>query len=232
MKLYKTYQEAKINNPNGEILTTSKGWDGGMELIGTFGVNDGSYLVKSTGWEVCDLSDYCMSMEDFLEFGYKLSEGDIVIGFTGLAFALESQEEIEIYNYRSELDNKRYVLKAKAFDVLTETPEEKEALDSIKPIADVGIKKGDACEINGESGSFTLVGFTKNGCVVECESGELEVYPKCSLKKPNYKAKLELKERVETFNDMFDLIRDKSLNSHGYIDICESLYDAGYRKVS
>lgn len=232
MNHYRSYQEAKLANPHAEIITTSKKWDGGKNLMGTFEVNDGLYMIGKKEWEVCNPSDYCMSLEDFFNFGYELSIGDAVIGVDGFVFAIESQKEIEVYSYQSPLDNQRYVLKAKALDQLIETPEEKEALDSINPIADVEIKKGDACDINGEPGSFILVGFTKNGCVVERENGELEVYPKCSLKKKGFKFTAELKERVEVFNDMFDLIRDKSLNNHGYIDICEALFDAGYRKVS
>ena len=231
MNHYRSYQEAKLANPNAEIVTTSKKWDGGKNLIGNFEAKDDTYMIGEKEWEVCNPSVYCMSLEDFFNFGYELSVGDVLIGVAGTAFVAKSQEGIEPYNRRATLDNKRYVLKAKALDQLIETPEEKEALDSIKPIADVEIKKGDACEINGESGSFILVGFAKDGCVVERENGELEVYPKCSLKEKGFKSTAKLKERVEVLNDMFDLIRDKSL-SHGYIDICAALYDAGYRKVS
>ena len=231
MNHYRSYQEAKLANPNAEIVTTSKKWDGGKNLIGNFKAKDDTYMIGEKEWEACNPSDYCMSLEDFFNFGYELSIGDTVISLAGSAFAVKSQKDVDIYSERVISDHGRFVLKAKALDQLIETPEEKEALDSIKPIADVAIKKGDACEIHGEPGSFTLVGFAKDGCVVERENGELEVYPKCSLKKKGFKLNAELKERVEAFNDMLDLIRDKSL-SHGYIDICAALYDAGYRKVS
>ena len=135
MNHYRSYQEAKLANPSAEIITTSKGWDGGKQLIGSFEAKDDTYMIGKKEWEVCDPSNYCMSLEDFFNFGYELSDGDTVIGVSGLAFAVESQEEIEIYNHRTTLDNERYVLKAKALDQLIETPEEKEVLDSIKPIA-------------------------------------------------------------------------------------------------
>lgn len=85
---YKTYAEAKIANPDCEIVTTGKDWGGGTGLIGVFEAlvldgtddEDGAHEISDTSWVICNPADYCSTLKEFLDAGLRLVKGDKFLG--------------------------------------------------------------------------------------------------------------------------------------------------------
>ena len=132
MTTYNSYEAAKIANPESEIVTTGKDWDGRSDLIGKFEAFVcealGSHGLGNTSWVKCNPADHCMTVERFLKDGHKFVEGDRFFDIdgevekVGLTFTpLEA-------NRPHENDNTRYILRAAAL-------EEKE-----KPRKDIDVK--------------------------------------------------------------------------------------------
>ncbi|UOL47439.1 hypothetical protein vBVpPvVp04M_00050 [Vibrio phage vB_Vp_PvVp04_M] len=134
MKAYKTYQEAKIENPDSEIVVFDKP---GNEHHGAFEaqISDGigSQLMHPPGhWHICKPSDYLPTLEWFFDEGHALVDGDLVSDRGGNVIEIG-----KVYFPLGLLSSEGYVLRAAALTevkVITETPEEKEAFDAIKEI--------------------------------------------------------------------------------------------------
>lgn len=115
---YKTYAEAKIANPDSEIVTTGNNWSGGKDLLGTFeAVITGSisrHIIDDKSWVICNPADYCSSVGEFLKAGFVFSGGDF--------FTLANGEASEISEINEETnkimfgDEKRYILSAAALN--------------------------------------------------------------------------------------------------------------------
>lgn len=103
---YKTYQEAKIANPDCEIL--SKKCEGIFKAIKNPEIN---HFID--GWQICKPKDHCISLESFLASGKRTVKGDIVVGKNGKAITVEAEY---IINMPTETDCEIYVLKAKALE--------------------------------------------------------------------------------------------------------------------
>lgn len=118
MKQYKTYQEAKIDNPNSSIVTTAPYWIGGVDLAGKFVVlTDRCGLNEQYGWIKCNPADYCMSLEQFFEAGHKLVDGDVYFNrFSSIVSVVGSSIIAKMANIRGDSDKDRYVLSAKALE--------------------------------------------------------------------------------------------------------------------
>lgn len=117
---YKTYAEARIANPESEIVTTGKNWGYEKETIGTFGVrvfdgdDDGAHIISDEAWVICNPADYCSSIKEFLEGGNVFSIGDLFLGISGDVTEVEA-----IYpqtNKCEDSDDKRYILSAAALN--------------------------------------------------------------------------------------------------------------------
>lgn len=129
MTTYNSYQEAKIANPKEDIYTSMSGDFAPMGNI--------AYIALSgckQGWNKCDPADYFMTLEKFLSDGHKLEVGDVIFG--------EDEDDVDVvssdlhcrsFNMPVDADRHIYILRAAALEKTpTETPEEKEALDSIE----------------------------------------------------------------------------------------------------
>ena len=75
MTTYNSYEEAKIANPDSEIVTPSEFWDGADYLVGKFKVLTESMLIDKFSWEKCNPADHCMTVEKFLADGHKFVKG-------------------------------------------------------------------------------------------------------------------------------------------------------------
>lgn len=112
---YKTYAEAKIANPDSDIVTTGKDWDGCKSLIGTFEVIlRGLHIMGENAWVICNPADYYSSLKEFLEAGFKLSSGDLFTSTDGclgeISGGIAKENEIKSN------DDKRYILSASALN--------------------------------------------------------------------------------------------------------------------
>ena len=120
---YKTYAEAKIANPDSEIVTAGEKWGGGSEFIGIFealaldgsvhGGELGSHEISDEAWVICNPADYCSSLKEFFDAGFELARGDLVVMLSGIA---DNVRSVSAMNDRDFNDYKRYILSAAALN--------------------------------------------------------------------------------------------------------------------
>jgi len=116
---YKTYAEAKIANPDCEIVTTGKDWSGDVVMVGIFEElvldetdEDGSHEIADDSWVICNPADYCSTLKEFLDAGITFSVGDIFMLING-----DVAEFSEVNARTNDIlpdDDKRYILSATA----------------------------------------------------------------------------------------------------------------------
>lgn len=100
MTTYNTYQEAKIANSGSAIFTNG-------QIFAIARSAKPLSLMKR-----CHPKDYCMTLEKFLADGYKLVTGDEWLDADGDVVRVK----YIVNNKPNELDNERYILKAKALE--------------------------------------------------------------------------------------------------------------------
>lgn len=88
MTTYNTYQEAKIANPEEEILKARDDWDGCECYVGKFiankpGESGGVPFIGKGAFKKCNPADYCMTVEKFLADGHKFVGGDVFLNHDG-----------------------------------------------------------------------------------------------------------------------------------------------------
>lgn len=163
MKTYNTYQEAKINNPDSEIVTTAPNWDANAEFVGKFEAlaRDGRgahYLDDDTAWVICNPADYCMSVKDFILAGNKFKAGDLVLESTVKTMISDhvASEWNNSYHY---IGDCAYVLRAKALDELN--PSSKVEFDNVPQQVESLVGEVEWDGLNG----FSFL--CKNGNIIE-----------------------------------------------------------------
>ena len=120
MTTYNSYAEAKIANPDLEILEARPDWDGSPEYVGTFTVNksDGNGGVPYIGkgaFQKSNPADHCMTVEKFLADGHKFVRGDVVVD-AGKVGVIETGFEINAYNEPDGGDSSIFILRAAALE--------------------------------------------------------------------------------------------------------------------
>ncbi|AUR99229.1 hypothetical protein NVP1263B_69 [Vibrio phage 1.263.B._10N.286.51.B1] len=228
MTTYNSYQEAKIANPDKEIIRFDKQDE--FKAVGNDELS--AYL---TTWTKCNPADHCMTVEKFLVDGHEVFMGDAIINIRGNVNYI-TQGDAKMINSEggATFNNARYILRASALEnIPTETPEEKEVLDGIESDGEVEWKSGDECEIEMQEGvrrylfgcecpnnQQTCIVFTKDG-------GGHMVMPIERLKKPETPQQREDRERACVIYDMCaeaDIFTEESNFWAG------KFYDLGYKK--
>lgn len=112
---YKTYAEAKIANPDSQIVTTGENWKWAKNSIGAFLPCNESIKESEhkDGWVICNPADYCSSLKDYFDAGFKLVAGDKIIGVDNSVFDIAEYTE---FNEPDEEDCERYILSAAALN--------------------------------------------------------------------------------------------------------------------
>ena len=105
MTTYNSYEEAKIANPNNEIIQ-SKNLDNLFRALEV-----GVY----TGWNVCNPADHCMTNNDFIKSGNKILPGDIVLD-DGNFIVVKTSGDVETYNQIVKGDDVTFILRAAALN--------------------------------------------------------------------------------------------------------------------
>lgn len=118
MKTYPTYQEAKIANPECEIVTLIKP---DSDLHGLFEPKSVCHIMHPDGgWRICNPADYCMTVEQFLSSGHKFVDGDLIITESGVLSVGRERENmgcsVSECNEPSCVDSDIYILHAAALD--------------------------------------------------------------------------------------------------------------------
>ena len=121
MTKYNTYQEAKINNPDTEIVTTGHKWNGREDLIGSFEPSEcsvvESHLISDYAWVICNPANYCMTLADFFEAGHKLVGGDLTVNLSGRVSVVGITDSVDSFNEPDhDIDITLFVLSAKALE--------------------------------------------------------------------------------------------------------------------
>ncbi|WOZ57856.1 hypothetical protein ZP9_00042 [Shewanella phage ZP9] len=121
---YKTYAEAQIANPDSEIVTTTELHSCGPEfeflpvkfIRGYYRSQCDSKTpnVENGIWVVCNPADYCSSVKEFLEAGFKLDAGDYILGVDDMGYRITCKNSY--YNILDEEDCDRYILSAAALN--------------------------------------------------------------------------------------------------------------------
>lgn len=169
MKAYKTYQEAKIANQDRDIFSLQGKYTcGGDEPLHPD--------LQGCYWTHCEPSDYLMSVDMFINSGYKICAGDTFIDTDG---KVETMTEIDaLNNCINDDDNKRYILKSAWIKdkIPTESPQEREALDMIDTTSKQveSLAKGDAVEWLDKDelppiGCKVMTSFTEPDCDNWCD---------------------------------------------------------------
>ena len=111
MKPYKTFQEAKIANPQSEIYTRGNGFFAEKDIEPSHNTYEYRGFVK------CNPADHCMAYNKFKNHAVDLRIGDWVIGVGKFAFMLNG-EDLEDWNseYRGSFDDEIYILRAAALE--------------------------------------------------------------------------------------------------------------------
>ncbi|AUR90725.1 hypothetical protein NVP1149O_71 [Vibrio phage 1.149.O._10N.286.55.A12] len=233
MTTYNTYQEAKIANPKAYIVTTRDDWDGNESIKGNFEVFDasdqGGHYIGFNSWRICNPADHCITVEEFLARGHKLIKGDVYLDYDGEVVEFICVCDNSQSNTNRKENDVRYILRASALEnIPTETPEEKEVLDSIDSAGDAEWKNGDECVISQKSKSKWLVvgvsPLTKTSTVCVSNTGELKSFHTEQLKKPETPQQREDRERLEAIDAMCWSVHSLKVSQ------ASALYEAGYRK--
>ncbi len=138
MTTYNTYQEAKIAHPESEIYFIDNEQYRTGEWIDQYNFGRSSFVL-------CDPADHCMTVEKFLVDGHEVFMGDAIININGnVNYITKGDAKVINSEGGATFNNARYILRAAALeDIPTETPEEKEVLDSIESAGEVEWKGGD-----------------------------------------------------------------------------------------
>lgn len=258
MKTYNSYAEAKVANPESEIVTTGKKWDGSDYLIGKFEALDGpdSHGLGDTCWVKCNPAGYCMTYNQCKEF----KPGMVVMDLSGIAeINSDAAEFLNSAKRSGEIKpnwDKCFILRAAALEnkmnidkveTQTEHQEEMSAFsgkDLPKPLWAKWSVGDSVTKTKGSSWTGKVVGYystslTTNGYAVESltEKGSVQIYPEAALCDIETPQQREDRERLEAVEEMFTYWSDDKGDfvagdeEDGWIkELLIALYNGGYRK--
>lgn len=241
MKVYNSYQEAKIANQEKDIFSLQ-----GKYTCG----GDESLHPDSQGchWNPCKPSEHLISVKEFFDKGHSFLIGDCFINQHGEVIEVGKRYEGEIVimpdeaNYRIPgSDEHCYILRACAMEIPTQTHEEKEALDMIDTTSKrvESLAKGDVVEWDGEDlppvgveceilfkeyphkgfGLFNVLAY-HGGAIWVQYTGPLENNGKCytaecstlEFRKPESQEQKAKRERDEYIHVMVDDFNDQDID--------------------
>ena len=218
MITYKTYQEAKINNPKSYILTrhgefTTKG--------------NVSYLGKHL-WHTCNTADYCMTLSDFFDAGHKFVDGDVYLNNAGKVIKVGFDISAKNINYpvRASLISQSFVLSAKALN-------DQAIEDFYDPdFEQVEWKAGDMCvylSSDGEEIPSIVIGWHPAQPVLVIQSnldGDFYEVTSEEIKKPETPEQKKEREEKEAFIKKAREVISGTTETNAAI---EKMFEAGMR---
>ncbi|QIQ61292.1 hypothetical protein V039C_0014 [Vibrio phage V039C] len=120
MRIYNSYQEAKIENPDFAIFNYQGKFGTDKDIIDYFDVN-------STAMKECLPADFCITLGELRSLHGGEVGGDVILGYrTGRVRVISKEEAID-----REFDAENFVLRSSVMEIPTQSPEEREALDMI-----------------------------------------------------------------------------------------------------
>ena len=244
MATYTSYAQAKIAHPDSEIVTTCKHWNGNKSLIGLFQpLGDGdpgrSHCIGEGMWVTCNPADYCSTLEEFLESGYKLDLGDWVVNTYGNATEIYSRNAMNSRGYN---DGKCYILQAAALDGGCKIPSKVKDFcntDAVKMESEGCTEEWTVynntlplCELTDEQYGKMRRAFDAGGDVQKLNLKGEWVKPLHAFKLKGFAYRIRTKSERELFiNKCTDVMRKagtKCPDNHEYFGV---IFDAGARYV-
>lgn len=203
MTTYNTYQEAKIANPEYAIFEYQGDFGTDKEILDLFDI-------QGREMKECNPADYCMTVDKFLADGHKFVDGDLYQNEDGRVFTVGSLGyEAKYCNLLSSycFTSKILILRAAALEnIPTETPEEKEVLDSIESAGEVEWKNGDECVYMSHKVIHQFIGADpkREGYgYIQATGYEVNFVELSKLSKPETPHHREERERLEAAYDLY-----------------------------
>ncbi len=109
MTTYNTYQEAKVANPDKEIIRFDKQDE--FKAVGNDELS--AYL---TTWTKCNPADHCMTVEKFLADGYELRENDLILNSVGSVICMDYPSSLGDFGVLNICSEKEHILRAAALE--------------------------------------------------------------------------------------------------------------------
>lgn len=155
MKTYSTYQEAKIANPECEIVR----WNKSDEYKAVSKSELSGYL---TTWCHCNPTDYCMTVKQFLDDGHKFVGGDLFINASLFGNGLVVEVGLkniteEVANEKQSVDVDCYILRAAALE------KPKQISDTAREVFSGGEKRTKVDYVKVKDSIWSLEGEFKCG---------------------------------------------------------------------
>ena len=217
MTTYNSYETAKIANSEYAIFEYQGNFGTDKEILDMFDI-------QSREMKECNPADHCMTVEKFLADGHKFVEGDIYLDADGSVRIIGDDCSVRAANFKGGCDYLLYILRDAALEKIpTETPEEKEVLDSIESVGDVEWVNGDECVISNDNDRYYIydvhkkhvgnVGIvcsvfkTTNGteiAAVQGDNGGCVCWRVDMLKKPETPKQREDRERLKAAYDLYE----------------------------
>lgn len=112
MTAYKSYAACKISHPDSEVATAK---EFSHEFYGIFLVNKKEtwQVFEENEFYICNPADYCSSLKEFLDAGFKLVEGDKFIGVNANVITVFNCNASNVIN---DSDVNRFIISAAAIN--------------------------------------------------------------------------------------------------------------------
>ncbi|AGN51369.1 hypothetical protein VPJG_00005 [Vibrio phage jenny 12G5] len=148
MTTYNSYAEAKIANPEMEVIQ----WNSSTEFKSVKREDLSGYL---TTWSKANPADHCMTVEKFLVDGHKFVKGDVCLRHDGEVITVKVAESAQDWNMKDLDDDKRFILRAAALEekpkrTKIEFVEVEDSIFDLRPEFEAGelfVKIGDNYEV-------------------------------------------------------------------------------------
>lgn len=106
MTTYKSYAEAKIANPDCEIFSNGEEFDAIKKAPTSHFAN---------AWVIANPAEYCSTLKEFLDAGFKLVAGDVVMT-VNCSTSIVKEDAVDSWNHHGVNDHGFFILSASALN--------------------------------------------------------------------------------------------------------------------
>lgn len=216
---YKTYAEAKIANPDSDIYCAMISNDG----RGIYGKLIDINMVTKSNY-LCNPADYCSSVKDFFDAGFKLVAGDKIIGVGESVWDIAEYSE---FHEPDEENDIRFILSVSALNGGCKIPAKAEQWsiysntlplceltdEQVGAIFRYGIEKG-VIEVMDDNGKWwdnlSLVGWHTALAYRAKQKSERELFIEAAI---GHGIKPETQSSKQIFGELFDSGKFKYIDS-------------------
>ena len=245
MNTYNTYSEAKINNPEKEVVFKVPSEKGDLPFF--IAIHRKDIPKYNSNWIVCTPLNHCMKFDDFFKSGYKLVDGDAYVNAKGNVRVVGNDTSARVINSLGgkSIEN-LFILSAKALGEAKRgslqslkkkalsNPKVKEEYDTLEPeFEKVEWKNGDSCTFSNSclTGVYVAYDNYNAGHVVYSDGKYFHVIDS-QLSKPETPEQKKERELESLADDACELLFGEPINNCRP-DVAATVREmilAGYRK--